>query len=105
MAHIFKPGDMARLVNALTVPEAEGMYCIVESHPYVLPLPHRTITVVEITIGHPSLKRANVNCLKYVPPDEWPESKYKVRELVRVEGAQDDSTHDTKDKRELETTE
>ncbi len=91
MAHTFKPGDMAKLINALTVPEAEGMYCIVESNEYELVMPHRTIIVVEITIGHPSVKRANVNCLKYIPPEEWPESEFKQRELVRAEGVPHES--------------
>jgi len=87
MAHVFKPGDMAIVITCINCPEAVGLYCIVESHPYEMGLPTRYITIVDITVGHPTLKFANITCLKYVPPEEWPESKYKQRELVRVEGA------------------
>ena len=84
--HIFKPGDMAEIVNGVprkTQGSCIGKTCIVESHPYhhfVL-----RITVVDITVAVPGILRADVRCLKYIPPDEWPESVFKVRELVLVE--------------------
>ncbi len=105
-SHIFKPGDMALITGGKpSVPKQAnclGLTCIVESHPYLHP--DFPITAVNITIGVPGIERADVRCLKYIPPDEWPESKYKVRELVRVEGASHGTQeHSTPKQRELET--
>ncbi len=107
MPHIFKPGDMALITVCASDPRAVGMVCIVETHPYeqMMRRPDKTtysIVCVDITIGHPTLKAANIDCLQYIPPEEWPKSEYKQRKLVRVEGAPNES--DTK-RREPATTE
>jgi len=105
--HIFKPGDMALIVAGVPIHkqlECRGLFCIVESHPYAHP--DYPITAVDITIAVQGIERADVQCLKYVPPDEWPESVFKQRELVRVEGASHGNQHSKSNirrERDLET--
>lgn len=84
--HVFKPGDMAVITSCQIDPRVVGMYCLVDSHPYPQPVRSpkgviRNISCVNVTIGHPTIKHANVLCLQYVPPEEWPESVFKEREL------------------------
>ena len=103
---------MALVIVAYKNPDAVGLYCIVESHPYQLGPPWNEkwgpLSVVDITIALPKCAFAAIDCLQYVPPKEWPESEYKVRELVRVEGApREPNTRQPlpeKKQRELETT-
>ena len=108
MAHSFKPGDMAEIREGVVPKTIVGMPCIVETLPYTHTVfrydgsPYE-ISCVDITVGHPNITKANVLCLKYIPPEEWPKSEFKQRELVRVEGAQH-GPH-TKDRREVTTTE
>ncbi len=60
---------------------------------------------VDITISVPGILRADIQCLKYVPPENWPESVFKVRELVLVEKNNGTKRERPTKQRELETTE
>ena len=105
--HIFKPGDMALITNGRrSVPKQVnciGLTCIVESHPYTHP--GFPITTVNITVGAPGIKRADVQCLKYIPPDEWPKSEFKARELILMEKNNGTKRERPSKRQELETTE
>lgn len=84
--HIFKPGDMAVITACAIDPSVIGMQCIVESNEYAQKICRPggsiyTIIAVDITIPHPTIKVANVLCIRYLPPEEWPESVFKEREL------------------------
>ena len=103
--HIFRPGDMAIIINCIAAPIVIGLHCIVESEEHTLKLIFRNITAVDITVAHPFIKKANITCLQFVPPEEWPESVFKVRELVLVEKDNGIKRERPTKQRELETTE
>lgn len=79
--HVWAPGDMAQVIKGCSykgTTEALGMYCIVESYVYQQDGYDGdgnkvTLNVVDITIALPDINRADTQCLKYIPPDEWPE--------------------------------
>ena len=104
--HIFKPGDMAEVIAGAPFGrqvDCRGLYCLVESHPYTHP--NYPIIAVDITISVPGILRADIQCLKYIPPEEWPESVFKVHELVLVEKDNGTKRERPSKRRELETTE
>ena len=104
--HTFKPGDMAEVVAGKPFGEqidCRGLTCIVESHPY--PHPSYPIITVDITISVPKIHRADIRCLKYIPPNEWPEAVFKERKLVLVEKNNGTKRDRPSKQRELETTE
>ncbi len=68
--HVFKPGDMA-LISHCVQTACNGLQCIVESYPYSHPT--LDMPVVDITVSVPSITRSDIRCLKYIPPEEWPE--------------------------------
>ena len=72
--HVFKPGDMAIIVRGRPSEkqlDCVGLTCIVESYSYMDPI--LAITIVDISVAAPGIVHADIRCLKYIPPDEWPE--------------------------------
>lgn len=89
--HIFKAGDMAVIIACAIDPSVIGMQCIVESSEYAQQIrrPNGDITniiAVDVTVPHPTIKYANVLCLRYLPPEEWPKSVFRERELLTPTG-------------------